>query len=111
MRYLRRFNESFNLENFDVEEEEIREWLGDFLDEHSLKLEIYEWISDDTKNAFNIIITHDGSLKGSIITESEFPIQPHLPFLKERLKERGLKVSYYDYGITWTLLKIGISRI
>jgi hypothetical protein len=117
MRYLKRFNESFNIEKFDVEEEEIKEWLSDFLDEHpQLKLRICDWRSSDSKAAFNIIISYPESdplddLDLPIITETEFPIKPYLPFLEDRLKERGLKVSYYDYGTVWSMLKIGVSRI
>ena len=111
MKYLKRFNESFNLEQFDVEEEEIKDWLGDFLDEHpQLKLQISEWSSSDPKDAFNIIISYDKNLSGPMITEREFPIKPHLPFLEDRLSERGLKVSYYFYSDYFSLLKIGISK-
>jgi len=118
MRYLKRFNESFNIEKFDVEKDEIKEWLSDFLDEHpQLKLNICEWRSSDPKDAFNIIISYPegddplNDLDLPLITETEFPIKPYLPFFEDRLKERGLKVSYYDYGVMWSMLKIGISRI
>jgi len=118
MKHLKRFNESFNSEKFDVEEDEIKEWLSDFLDEHpQLKLNICEWRSSDPKDAFNIIISYPESddplddLDLPLITETEFPIKPYLLFFEDRLKERGLKVSYYDYGVMWSMLKIGISRI
>jgi len=114
MKYLKRFNESFNIEEFDVEKEEIKEWLGDFFDEFpQLDLDIYDWSSLDNSAAFNIIISYDNTLEGPVITESKFPIKSHLPFLDDRLKERGLKVSYYDYSSLdiWSILKIGISKI
>jgi len=117
MKHLKRFNESIE-EQFDVEKEELKEWLGYFLDEYpELKLEIHEWRSFDPKAAFNIIITFKGESEDiltdetPLILEKDFPIKPHLQFLNDRLKERGLKVSFYDYGMMWSMLKIGVEKI
>ena len=117
MKHLKRFNESIE-EKFDVEKEEIKEWLGYFLDEYpELKMKIHEWHSSNPKAAFNIIITYrdesDDILYDNtpLILERDFPIKPYLSFLDERLKERGLKVSYYDYGIVFSMLKIGVEKL
>lgn len=122
MKHLKRFNESlldeFDINKFDVDESEIKDWLGYFLDEYpELEFKVNPWVSIDPNAAFNIIITHRGesddllSDNTPLILERDYPIKPYLPFLDERLQERGLKVAYYDYGIMWSMLKIGVEKL
>ena len=132
MKYLKPFqNESFtfNIDYFDVELREIKEWLYDFLDEHEdLDVDVHQVYSSKNnrslqffpeidKNKFNILITIKGNSNPEtsnddvMITEQEYPIEPYLPFLEDRLKERGLEIVSYVYGKMWPCIRITVSKI